>query len=322
MLECFAVMSLKLEMDATAALGFLQPFYDDANVEEIWVNRPGELFVSRAGVTERVELPFSDSQLSVLIERMLRSAGRRIDRAMPFVDATLPSGSRLHAVIPDITKTHASLNIRKFQLKRPTLNTLLAASSITNTQATVLRNAARAGNSILISGATQAGKTTLLCALLAELDDGERIVSVEDTFELSIPNPDWVAMQTRPASVEGSGEVDLRRLVREVLRMRPTRIVVGEVRGAEALDLLVALNSGLPGLCTIHANSSIEAISKLQALPLLAGSNISREFLVPTIARSVDLVVHCVRDANGKRRVAEIGRVVRVGTEIEVQGLE
>jgi pilus assembly protein CpaF len=157
---------------------------------------------------------------------------------------------------------------------------------------------------------------------LAELEDGERIVSVEDTFELSIPNPDWVAMQTRPASVEGSGEVDLRRLVREVLRMRPTRIVVGEVRGAEALDLLVALNSGLPGLCTIHANSSIEAISKLQALPLLAGSNISREFLVPTIARSVDLVVHCVRDANGKRRVADIGRVVQVGAEIEVQGLE
>ena len=311
-----------LETESTAALGFLQPYYDDNTVEEIWVNRPGELFVARAGVTERITLPFSESQLAVLVERLLRSAGRRIDRASPFVDATLPSGSRLHAVIPDITKLYTSLNIRKFQVKRPTLNTLLASNSLSDTQASVLRDAVRAGSTILISGATQAGKTTLLCALLAELGDSERIVSAEDTFELSIPNLDWVAMQTRPASVEGSGEVDLRRLVREVLRMRPTRIVVGEVRGAEALDLLVALNSGLPGLCTIHANSSSEAISKLQALPLLAGANIARDFLVPTIANTVDLVVHCARDAAGVRRIAEIGRVTHVGSEIVVQNLE
>jgi len=315
-------MSLMLETESTAALGFLQPYYDDNTVEEIWVNRPGELFVARAGVTERITLPFSESQLAVLVERLLRSAGRRIDRASPFVDATLPSGSRLHAVIPDITKLYTSLNIRKFQVKRPTLNTLLASNSLSDTQASVLRDAVRAGSTILISGATQAGKTTLLCALLAELGDSERIVSAEDTFELSIPNLDWVAMQTRPASVEGSGEVDLRRLVREVLRMRPTRIVVGEVRGAEALDLLVALNSGLPGLCTIHANSSSEAISKLQALPLLAGANIARDFLVPTIANTVDLVVHCARDAAGVRRIAEIGRVTHVGSEIVVQNLE
>lgn len=314
-------MTLTLQSAPELDFGFLQRYYEDPSVEEIWVNKPGELFVAKRGRTERIEHSFSESQLDVLIERLLRSAGRRIDRSTPFVDAMLPTGSRLHAVIPDITRSFASLNIRKFQLFRPNLRTLVDSATLDDSQAIALQRAMRAGKTILISGATQAGKTTMLCALLAELGESERVISVEDTFELAIPNPDWVAMQTRPASAEGTGEVDLRRLIREVLRMRPSRIVVGEVRGAEALDLLVALNSGLPGLCTIHANSSAEALAKLVALPLLAGSNISTDFLLPTIASCIDMVVHCERLESGVRRVAELSRVALVGGRLEAVDL-
>ena len=161
----------------------------------------------------------------------------------------------------------------------------------------------------MISGATQAGKTTLLTALISALDHSERIVSVEDTFEIRCLLPDWVALQTRPASLEGRFEIDLRRLVRETLRMRPTRLVVGEVRGAESLDMLIAMNSGIPALCTVHANSSTEALKKIQTLPLLAGGNISSEFLENIIKASLQLFVHCQRDYFGNRRVASIMRL-------------
>jgi pilus assembly protein CpaF len=267
---------------------------------------------------ERIDSPFTADELMAQVERMLRSAGRRLDRTSPFVDAALPDGTRLHVVIPEITREFPSLNLRKFQLNRPNLQHLLELGTLSREQATLLQAKVRAGATCLISGATQAGKTTFLSALLAELPVSERVVSVEDTFELSLPNPDWVAMQTRPKSAEGGGEVDLRRLIREVLRMRPSRIVVGEVRGAEALDLLIALNAGLPGLCTLHANSASQAIDKLRTLPLLAGENISTSFLDPTIANSIDLVVHCERLATGERRVAQISEVRLEAGELRV----
>jgi len=178
--------------------------------------------------------------------------------------------------------------------------------TLSTQQSQILRNAVQEGKSILVSGATQAGKTTLLTALLGELGETERIISCEDTFELALDHPDWVAMQTRPASPEGDFEISLRELVRQALRMRPSRLVIGEVRGAEALDLLVALNSGIPGLGTIHARSALGAIEKLLTLPLLAGENITDRFLRLTISSAVDLVVHCERDLQGHRRVAEI----------------
>jgi len=162
------------------------------------------------------------------------------------------------------------------------------------------------GKSILVSGATQAGKTTLMTALLAASDRQDRIISCEDTFELSLSQPDWVAMQTRPAGAEGAPEISLRELVRQALRMRPDRLVIGEVRGAEALDMLVALNSGIPGLCTLHADSATAAIRKLLTLPLLAGENISDAFLRPTVLGAFDLVVFCSRNELGQRRVSEV----------------
>lgn len=290
--------------------GKLQPLLDDVSVEEIWINSNSSVFVARAGVPSRVDVAFSDGELSNLVERMLRPSGRRLDRSSPFVDASLPDGSRLHVVIPDITKSDWAVNIRKFPTGVLTLEDLVGFGSLTANQANFLGSAVRQGQNLLVSGATQSGKTTMLCALLAALDSTERIVTVEETFEVRVMQPDWVAMQTRQANLEGAGEVSLRRLIKEALRMRPSRLVVGEVREAEALDLLIALNSGLPGVCTIHANSAEDALLKISALPLLAGQNISMEFIRPTVAACIDLVVHCELDPSGKRRVAEIRRLL------------
>lgn len=170
----------------------------------------------------------------------------------------------------------------------------------------MLRDAMRAGRSVVVSGATHAGKTTFLGALLDSCADRQRIITVEETFELAVQGPDVVSLQGRQASLEGTGEITLRRLVKEALRMRPDRLVVGEVRDAEALDLVLALNTGVPGAATVHANSAAEALDKLTLLPLLAGRNIDRSFIVPALAGAVDLVVHCVRDDTGVRRVHEV----------------
>jgi pilus assembly protein CpaF len=253
-----------------------------------------------------VPLALSDTQVRDLVERMLHATGRRVDLSQPFVDASLPDGSRLHVVIPDITRRHWAVNVRKFLPAFRDLDRLAAAGSLTAEAVALLRDAMRDGRSVLVSGATHAGKTTLLGAMIAACPPSHRVVTVEETFELAVDAPDLVALQGRQPSLEGTGEVSLRRLVKEALRMRPDRLVVGEVRDAEALDLLLALNTGVPGAATIHANSAREALAKLAALPLLAGRNIDAGFVLPAVAASVDLVVHCERDAAGRRRVAEI----------------
>lgn len=294
---------LELEM---LGFGALQKYLDDPDIEEIWINQPNEIhFYGREG-KQIVELELSESSIQNLVRRLLRHSRRKLDRLTPYVDADLPDGSRLHVVIPDITRKHWAINIRKFARNRLSLQDLVDRKSLTSSQHTQLAEAVRGGKSILVSGATQAGKTTMLTALLGELDTQERIVSCEDTFEISINHPDWIAMQTRPASPEGDFEISLRELVKQALRMRPSRLVIGEVRGAEALDMLVALNSGIPGLGTIHARSALGAVEKLLTLPLLAGENITDRFLRLTISSAIDLVVHCERDLAGDRRVKEI----------------
>lgn len=286
--------------------GPLQPLLDDEEIEEIWINAPDAIFVARAGITEQLDLCLTAPQVRHLVERMLRSSGRRVDTATPFVDASLPDGSRLHVVIPDITSAHWSINIRKFSRKLVSLDSLVEVGSLTPAQADYLVECMMTGVNVLISGATQAGKTTLLNALLAVVSSQQRIITVEETFELDARGRDVVGLQCRQANLEGSGEVTLRRLIKEALRMRPDRLVVGEVREAESLDLLIALNSGLPGACTIHANSAREALVKLCTLPLLAGRNIDSTFVVPTVAACVHVVVHCQRDETGRRSVAQI----------------
>jgi pilus assembly protein CpaF len=209
-------------------------------------------------------------------------------------------------VIPDITARHWAVNIRKFTKRIRTLQQLVELGSLTQQSSEFLRMCVLSGQNILVSGATQSGKTTMLGALLSSTSAADRIVTVEETFELDLSARDTVSMQCRQPSLEGSGEVGLRRLIKEALRMRPDRIVVGEVREAEALDLLIALNSGLPGMCSIHANGARDALAKLCTLPLLAGRNIDSTFVVPTVAGSIDIVVHCELERSGQRRVVEI----------------
>jgi pilus assembly protein CpaF len=292
-----------------SAYGPLQQLLDDPAIEEIWLNSNSEIFVARSGVSSELEIGIDQELVQTLVEKMLRNTGRRLDRSTPFVDASLEDGSRLHVVIPDITRSNWSINIRKFPNQIYSLDALSKIGSLTKAQAKYLAQQVKLGRNILVSGATQAGKTTLLCALLNEVRQTERVVSVEETFEIRFEGKDWVAMQTRQPNLEGVGEISLRRLVKEALRMRPSRIVVGEVRQAESFDLLIALNSGLPGLCTIHANSAQDAITKLCTLPLLAGSNITSAFVNPTVGSCIDLVVHCRMLPSGERVVEEIATV-------------
>jgi pilus assembly protein CpaF len=309
------VAAARAVLDAVAGFGPLQPLLDDPTIEEIWINEPGRVFIARHGRSELTTLILTADQVAELVERMLRPTGRRIDLSTPFVDAMLPDGSRLHVVIPNITRRHMAVNIRKFAIGLRSLDELIAAGSISEQAARFLESSVVAGLNVLVAGGTQAGKTTLLNALCAAIPARERVVSVEEVFELSLRLPDVVAMQTRQPNLEGTGEIPLRRLVKEALRMRPSRLIVGEVRQEECLDLLIALNSGLPGMCTLHANSAREALIKMCTLPLLAGENVAAAFVVPTVATSVDLVVHLAMDASGQRRVREI-----VGVTGRVEG--
>ncbi|MFG6285550.1 CpaF family protein [Actinotignum schaalii] len=295
--------------------GPLQKFFDDPQVEEIWINAPDKIFVARAGVSARVDLTMTEGEIHTLVERMLYASGRRLDLSTPFVDAQLPTGERLHVAIPDITARHWAINIRKYAVRARKLSDLVDVHMLEVQQADYLSAAMSAGRNILVSGSTGAGKTTLLRALLGAIPPTERLISAEEVFELGIDLPDVVAMQTRPPSLEGRGAVSLRDLVRESLRMRPDRIVIGEVRGAEAFDLLVALNAGIPGACTIHANSAREALAKLEILPLLAGENITPNFVTPTVAATISLVIHVARAASGRRRVTQILEVGGLGPD-------
>jgi pilus assembly protein CpaF len=291
---------------ALTGFGALQPFLDDPEIEEIWINSPTRVFVARDGVPELTTMVLTEREVRDLVERMLQASGRRVDLSSPFVDASLPDGSRLHVVIPDITQKHWAVNVRKFTRRIRDLTQLVALGALTQPAADFLRVCVRGGQNILVSGATHTGKTTMLNALLSATRRTERIVTVEETFELSVGARDVVAMQCRQPSLEGAGEITLRRLIKESLRMRPDRLVVGEVREAESLDLLIALNSGLPGMCSIHANSARDALGKLSTLPLLAGRNIDSSFVLPTVAGCIDIVVHCEIDRFGRRRVTEI----------------
>ena len=292
--------------DAVGGLGPLQKYLDDDEVEEIWVNAPEQVFVARRGAAELTTTILTPSQVRDLVERMLKLSGRRLDRSSPFVDATLPGGERLHVVIPDVTREHWAINIRKYVVRASHLDDLVALGSMPPGAGRFLAASVAAGLNVLVSGSTQAGKTTLLNALAGSIPPRERVISCEEVFELQIDHRDTIGLQCRQPNLEGTGEITLRRLVKEALRMRPSRIIVGEVREAESLDMLIALNAGVPGMCTVHANSAREALTKICTLPLLAGENVTAAFVVPTVATAIDLVVHLEVDGNGRRRTREI----------------
>jgi pilus assembly protein CpaF len=257
------------------------------------------------------------------MDRILLWSGRRIDLSQPFVDARLPDGSRLHIAIPEVTAEHWAINIRKHLLRGKSLFDLVNLEVMTESIAQILAAAVKKKLNILVSGSTQAGKTTLLNALVSSIPASERVITIEEVFELRPKLPDVVALQTRGPNLEGIGEITIRRLIKESLRMRPSRIVIGEIREAESLDLLIALNSGIPGMATIHANSAREAIRKLQTLPLLAGENITQDFLTPTVSRAIDLVVHVGLAEDGHRRIRQVSKVNErsEGNNIELEDI-
>jgi pilus assembly protein CpaF len=291
---------------------------EDEEVEEIWINAPGRIFLAKNGVSELTSIILNDSEMTVLVEQLLRNTGRRLDISHPFVDATLPDGSRLHAVIPDITKKWPAINIRKFGKQAPTLEDLFDREMFNKLTKELLKEIVTSSKNILVSGTTGAGKTTFISALLNSLPANTRVITCEEVFELKLNSSDWVALQTRETNLENKGEVSLRRLIREALRMRPERLILGEVRQAEALELLIALNSGMSGMATIHANSAPEAINKLTLLPLLGGPNIQSEFVRKTVGQVIDFVVHIQRNIKGKRQVAEI---IEVKNNLELNSI-
>jgi pilus assembly protein CpaF len=296
-------------MELDVAFGPLAELIADPTIEEIWINSPQRIFVARKGRSELINLVLTSNEVRELVDRTLIWSGRRLDLSHPFVDARLPDGSRLHVVIPEITSQHWAVNIRKHLLQHLSIEDLAERGVMNTEMAQTLKNSVQAGLNILVSGSTQSGKTTLLNALVTATPIHERVITIEEVFELKPTLPDLVALQTRSENLQGDGAIPLRRLIKEALRMRPSRIVVGEVREAEALDLLIALNSGLPGMGTLHANSARDAITKLQILPLLAGENISHKFIAPTVASALDLVVHMSLSADGVRRIKEIASV-------------
>lgn len=301
--------------DAVAGFGPLQRYLDDPAVEEIWINEPGRVFVARHGRSELTTTVLNEAQVRDLVERMLKNSGRRLDLSSPFVDARLPDGSRLHVVIPDVTREFWAVNIRKFVIAAASLDELVQFGTVTPQCAAFLEAAVASGLNVIVAGGTQSGKTTMLNCLASAIPATERVITCEEVFELKLQLPDWVALQTRQPNLDGRGEILLRRLVKESLRMRPSRVIVGEVRQEECLDLLIALNSGTPGMCSVHANSAREAITKLCTLPLLAGENVSHAFVTPTVAGCVDLVVQMELVGSGQRRVREV-----VGVPGRVEG--
>ncbi|MFL5902110.1 MAG: CpaF family protein [Solirubrobacterales bacterium] len=308
----------------TVGLGPLEELLDDPSVEEVMVNGPGSVYVERGGRIEPTGVTFPDEEeLRNAIERILAPLGRRIDELSPMVDARLADGSRVNVVIPPLAIDGPALSIRRFGARRPGPSELVELGTLTPAQCELLERAVAGRRSVLVSGGTGSGKTTLLNALSSFIAPGERVVTIEDAAELRLQQPHVVRLESRPASVEGRGEVTVRDLLRNALRMRPDRIVIGEVRGPEALDLLTALNTGHDGaLSTVHANSPEDALSRLETLALMAGLGLPHGAVAEQVQRGVDLVVHLKRRSDGARSVTEIAEVVRAAGATAVRSLE
>jgi pilus assembly protein CpaF len=314
---------VELILREAVGLGPLEELLADPAVEEVMVNGPGRVYVERAGRLERTEVTFSSEQaLRDAIERILAPLGRRVDELSPMVDARLEDGSRVNAIVPPLAVDGPSLSIRRFSAARPGPDELVELGTLTPGLRDELGAAVGARRSILISGGTGSGKTTLLNALSAFVDPSERVITIEDAAELRLRQPHVVRLESRPANVEGRGLVTIRDLLRNALRMRPDRIVIGEVRGAEALDLLMALNTGHEGaLSTVHANSPEDALRRIETLALMAGVGLPHDAIREQLGRGIDLVVHLARLGDGSRRVVEVGEVVRAAGSVGVRDL-
>jgi pilus assembly protein CpaF len=292
-------------VDDTVGIGPLDPLLRDRGVTEVIANGHSQIYTERGGRLVREPIAFRDEEhLRQVIDRVVSSVGRRVDESSPMVDARLADGSRVNAVLPPVALDGPLLTIRKFARSPLEVADLIASGSLAQAHADLLERCVRGHLNVVVSGGTGTGKTTLLNALAGFIDPSERIVTVEDAAELRLPQPHVARLESRPPNVEGRGEVTLRALVRNALRMRPDRIVVGEVRGGEALDMLQAMNTGHDGsLTTVHASSPADAVRRIETMALMAGLDLPHVAVREQVAAAVDVIVHLVREGDGSRRV-------------------
>jgi pilus assembly protein CpaF len=307
-------------LDEVTGYGPIQLLLDDPNITEIMVNGPGKVYVEKKGLLERTNVVFEDNlQILKIIDRIVSPLGRHIDADSPMVDARLPDGSRVNAIVPPCAIDGASLTIRKFSKEKLKIGQLLESNSLTQAMAEFLRACVLGRLNIVISGGTGSGKTTFLNVLSGFIPEEERIVTIEDSAELQLQQDHVVRLETKLASVEGHGAVSVRELVRNSLRMRPDRIVVGECRGGEALDMLQAMNTGHDGsLTTIHANSPRDALSRLETLVLMAGMDLPLRIVRQQISSAVDVVIQMSRLRDGARKITAVAEVAGMEGEVIV----
>ncbi|MBC8505620.1 MAG: CpaF family protein [Anaerolineales bacterium] len=294
-------------------LGPIEPYLHDPEVTEIMVNAPDEIFIERDGRLEQVQASFRDARhILHVIERIVAPLGRRVDESVPYVDARLPDGSRVNAIIPPLALRAPSLTIRRFSATPFTLRRLVSLDTLDDRMARFIQACVRARLNMLISGGTGSGKTSTLNAMARCIPNNERMITIEDTAELQLIAKNLVSLEARPQNIEGKGEVTIRTLVRNALRMRPDRIIVGEVRGAEAFDMLQAMNTGHPGsLTTVHANSPEDAIRRLESMILMASLELPQPAIREQIASAIDIVLQQERLPGGRRKIISIAEVVR-----------
>lgn len=299
-------------MNDVVGLGPIEPFLADSTVDEIMVNGTDPIYIERAGQIVKTDANFvSDEHLRRVIDRIVGAVGRRIDESSPMVDARLPDGSRVNAVIPPLAVDGPALTIRKFAVDAYQVDDLIGFGTATAELMAMLRLCVEVGLNVLVTGGTGTGKTTLLNVLSGFIPEGERIVTIEDAVELQLHQPHVVRLESRPQNIEGRGEVTVRDLVRNSLRMRPDRIIVGEVRGSEALDMLQAMNTGHDGsLSTVHCNSPRDALSRLETLVLMSGVDLPSRAIREQISSALDLIVHLHRFRDGSRRITQVCEVV------------
>jgi pilus assembly protein CpaF len=313
-------MLITVLLDEMVGYGPLQPLLHDDSITEIMVNGAKQVYVERDGKVELTDVTFyDDAHVMHVAYRIATRIGRRIDEATPMCDARLPDGSRVNIIIPPLAIKGPTISIRKFAKKKLTLDRLVAIGSISRQMAGVLKVATRAKLNILISGGTGSGKTTLLNALSQMIEQHERIITIEDAAELQLQQPHVISLETRAPNIEGQGAVTIRDLLRNSLRMRPDRIIVGEVRGDEVIDMLQAMNTGHEGsLGTVHANSPRDALIRLENMIALSGFTLPSKAIRTQIVAAIDLVIQVARTRDGGRRITHITEVVGMEGDIVV----
>jgi len=314
---------LQMILDDSVGYGPLEPLLHDEEITEIMVNSPTEVYIEKNGKIALTDVSFkSQEHIRNIIDRIIAPIGRRIDESSPLVDGRLLDGSRVNAAIPPISLNSPVITIRKFKKDPYNIEDLIAFGSMSEKMASFLQMAVASKLNMIISGGTGSGKTTLLNVLSAAIPGGERVITIEDMAELRLNRRNVVALEARPMNMEGSGEITIRQLVKNALRMRPDRIIVGEVRGGEALDMLQAMNTGHEGsLTTVHANSAQDALSRLEAMIIMSNPALTVDVLKPYISAAVDLIVQTTRLSDGTRKVVSISELRTKGTELVLEDI-